>query len=169
MNRPSGRSVAIITAGVLVAITLVIVGLTSGGERAQDPVPTRAPAPVVVVGGGEQRSATPALSDAGRAAARQTALAFARSYVPILYGQAPARHVAKATRYVRQSLRGARRPPRDVRRRHPRLQGLELTVQTSRSALARATVRDGVSPPFAVIFTVERRDNGWVVSGLAND
>ena len=169
MKQSPGRSVAIVTAGVLVAITLVIVGLTSGGERAQEPAPVRAPAPVVVGGGDEQRSATPALSNAGRAAARRTALAFARSYLPILYGQAPAQRVAKATTYVRRSLREVRRPPRDVRRRRPRLQGLELTVQTSRSALARATVRDGVAPPFAVIFTVERRDNGWVVSGLAND
>jgi len=168
MKQSTGRSVAIITAGVLVAITLVIVGLRSGGERLDVGVRTRPSVPLVVRGVGQQ-PAMPTLGPAERSAARRTAVKFVRSYLPVLYGQARAQDVASATVHLRRSLREVRQPPRAVRRRHPRLQDLELTAQTRRSMVARATIRDGVAPPFGVIFTIERRGRAWIVSDLASD
>jgi hypothetical protein len=169
MNPAPRRSLAIVATGVLIAAVLVVVALSHGGdERADGTLPARAPAPVVVHGDEHDQEA-PALGNADRAAARRTALAFVRTYLPVLYGQKTTRGLTMATADLRRSLRGVREPPRAVRRRHPRLQRIQLTIQTSRSVVANATVRDGVAPPFDVVFTIERRGSAWIVSDLASD
>ena len=168
MNRRPRRDLAILAAGALLALALVIVGLTSGARRLEHSAPVRTQAPVVV-GGGKRRSVAPNVGAAERSAARRTALAFVRSYLPVLYGQASPETIASATAHLRRSLRDAPRPSRAVRQRHPRLQALALTVQTSRSMVAMATISDDVAPPFGVIFTIERRGGGWIVSDLASD
>lgn len=168
MKRPSGRDTAILLAGVLVAIALLVVALNIGSNR-HESAPS-VPAPPVVIGHrGAPPTSTATLSAAELATARTTALAFVRSYLPVLYGQAPAGRIADASAHLRRSLRGAARPPRTIRARHPRLRRLELTAQSSRSVLATASVDDGVAAPFAVVFTVERQGGRWVVSDLASD
>lgn len=168
MRRTRGRDVAVVVGALVVVIVLLVVVLGGGDDRAGTPVRQVPPTPVVV-GGGERGAAPAELSPAERGAARRAAFVFARSYIPVLYGRAEPAQLVGATRHLRRSLREAERPPAGVRRRHAQLRGVELTVQSARSVVASATVRDGVTAPFRVVFTVELRDGRWVVSDLASD
>jgi len=168
MRRPSGRDAGILLAGVLVSIVLLVVALNTGTTRHQSAATVPAP-PVVIGHAGTPPASAATLSAVELATARATALAFVRSYLPVLYGQAPVGRIVDASAHLRRSLRSAPRPPRTVRTRHPRLRGLELTAQSNRSVLATASVDDGVAAPFAVVFTVEQQGGRWVVSDLASD
>ena len=154
--------------GALVVVALVVVALSSGGGN-EGSEPLNRPSSPIVINGDDVPRRTVELTAAQRASARRSALVFARSYIPVLYGRAEPAQLVRATRHLRRSLREARRPPVGVRRRHAQLRGLELTVQSERSIVATATVWDGVAAPFRVVFTVELRDGRWVVSDLASD
>lgn len=88
----------------------------------------------------------------------------------MLYGRGRPDRIDGVVPQLRRSLREARRVPRRIRDRRPRLTRLDAQPQAPTSVLMTATVDDGVVAPYRLIFTVERQPGGrWLVTNVAND
>lgn len=152
----------------IAVITIVLAGCGANKSAPSTPAPPPAPGPII--GGTTPTTAQDPLSAAARRAAERAVRRFLTGYLPFLYGRGSARDVAPVTPSVAQALRaGSARVTPAQRRRRPRATALKVTGQTSRSALATVTVRDGGPAPFQLTLTVERRDGRWVISDLGDD
>lgn len=164
---------AVLALGALVVIGIILaLSLPRGGSKPNTSASPQQPAAPVITGSGTRTTAAvPATpTTAELASARRTAQRFLASYLPALYGRKPLRDVPAISAHVRRALVRTRPAPAAIRRRHPRLVGLEAQPQAARSVLMTATVDDGVVTPFHLIFTIERQPDGrWLVTDLAND
>jgi hypothetical protein len=103
-----------------------------------------------------------ALSSARTAAGR-----FLSGYLRFLYGRGSARSVAGATATLRWRLSRPRAlvTPAE-RRRHPHVVSLTADGQASGVVLATALVADGGVTTYPLRMTLQRGQNGWLVSGV---
>ena len=161
--------------GACIVVALLLVSTLPSGHHADSGTTAakQQPPPPVVNADGQRAPATAtsaAPSERDLALARHSAQAFLASYLPALYGKRPMSAVVNATPHVRRALAKGPTVPRAIRRRTPRLIGLDAQPQAARSVLMTATVDDGAVAPFHLIFTVERQPDGrWLVTDLAND
>lgn len=100
--------------------------------------------------------------------AQQVARGFLASYLPVLYGRRPAKTIVDADQHVLASLASASHTPPAPRRSHPRMTDLAASRQGDGSVLEIATINDGVSPAYRIVFTVAEQDSAWRVTQLAN-
>lgn len=173
--REQPRSIlAALAVAVALALAAVLMPALRGGERdgAATAPSVRPAGPVIdgTGGRGVQRPPSQAVASADVPRARSAARAFLRSYLPVLYGRGRPAGIEGVVPQLRRSLREARRVPRRIRDRRPRLTRLDAQPQAPTSVLMTATVDDGVVAPFRLIFTVERQPDGrWLVTNVAND
>ncbi len=162
---------ALVVLALALAAALLLPYQHRTGGPASRPLPL-VPAPSPVIGTRTPPPPPPAgPSPAQLARARVAARRFLHSYVPYLYGRAPARRVTNVTASVAASLRRSRaRVTPAQRRRHPRLVALMLIGQTPGSVIATARVADGGVAAYPLTFTLQQRTDGsWVVADLGND
>jgi hypothetical protein len=159
---------AFVLVPVLGAWAIVTGGLHDGRQSDGGSPPPNVPAAPVIAGAqtGAPPQSRPAAAPPG---VRRAATSFVESYLPVLYGTARPSSLRSATAEVRHGLTSSARSERSARHPIPRVVALELVSQTAHSALASATVDDGVGPRYRLIFTVERRRKRWVVTNLASD
>jgi hypothetical protein len=102
-------------------------------------------------------------------AARALAVAFLRSYVSYLYGQAPASRVPGVDEAVRQQIeRGRATITPAERASHPRIARLLLASSGPPvSVVATAVIRTGASQLSPFTATLEPRGRGWVVVAVS--
>lgn len=173
--RDQPRSIlAALAVAVVLALAAILMPALRGGERdGAATAPSVRPAGPVIDGTGgrsAQRPPSQAVASADVPRARSAARAFLRSYLPVLYGRGRPDGIEGVVPQLRRSLREARRVPRRIRDRRPRLTRLDAQPQAPTSVLMTATVDDGVVAPFRLIFTVERQPDGrWLVTNVAND
>lgn len=165
---------AVLAVAAALALAAILMPDLRGGERdGAATAPTVRPAGPVIDGTGGrgvQRPPSQAVASADVPRARSAARAFLRSYLPVLYGRGRPAGIEGVVPQLRRSLREARRVPRRIRDRRPRLTRLDAQPQAPTSVLMTATVDDGVVAPFRLIFTVERQPDGrWLVTNVAND
>jgi hypothetical protein len=109
-----------------------------------------------------QRSSGPGLS-----AARDRARRFLRGYLAFSYGHGRVSEIRDADPRLLRALRDQRVPPA-ARQRRPRIVALQLRESTPGVAQATATVADGSGIRYPLVFYLERRSRGWVVTRLAD-
>lgn len=147
--------------------------LALGGCGSEHRPPTSPPAPSVpgpIITGHVAPPPRDPLTSAQRRDAAAAVRRFLTPYVPYLYGRGQADRVAPVTPAVSQALRsGSARITPAQRRRHPRVAGLKVTGQTSRSALTAVRISDAGPAPYQLTLTVERRAGRWVISDLGDD
>lgn len=164
---PSARVLAIATAG-LVTLSIVVSALTpashpehwtrgtSAGAAGRS-IPTTA-------GVQEQRSP---VSAAGLTRAREVATTFLESYLPFVYGRAPARCVTAITPALRGQLTREHAQPTPVElHRHPNLVSLQAVGTAPGVVLATALIDDGGIATYPLRLTVQRQAGGWLVSSV---
>lgn len=101
------------------------------------------------------------------ARARVVAGRFLESYLPFLYGRAPAVSVSDLTPAFRRELLRERAEPTPVeRRRHPRLVSLEVVGKAPRVVLATALIEDGGITTYALRIRLQQGPSGWLVSAV---
>jgi hypothetical protein len=154
---------------LIIAFAIVVFG---GGSNPSTPTSSTggrtASAPGPIIGKPGRRADT--LSSRQRAAAARAARRFLIGYLPYLYGQGHASHVADVTPAVRKALHGsrARATPAQATRR-PAATAVVVVGQTRGSAIATVTVADGGPATYRLTVTLERRGGRWLVSDLGND
>lgn len=152
----------------LLLIVLAIVLLTSdrsGPRNSPTSIPATSAPPLVLNPGHPPTSPSPTQPVTQ---AQTAARAFLTSYLPVLYGRHAARSIIDADAHVRQSLRAGGRPTRAPADRHPRVIALVGEPQSSGSVLELATIADGVSSPYRIVFVIAQRRGAWQVTQLAN-
>jgi hypothetical protein len=112
-----------------------------------------------------ETSQEPALSSASH-----PALGFLRGYLAFSYGRGTVDAIRNADRRLIASLREshARIPPAE-RKRHPRVATLQIVPQAHGAVQATATITDGSGPQYPLVFYLDRRPSGWVVTRLGDD
>jgi hypothetical protein len=121
-------------------------------------IPPSRPAPATA-------STEPALS-----AATGPALRFLRDYLAYSYGRVSLTAIRNADPGLIASLRRAHpRVPPPARKRRPRVTTLQVLSQAPSAAQATATISDGSGPQYPLIFYLDRRPGGWVVTRLGDD
>jgi hypothetical protein len=121
-------------------------------------IPPSRPAPATA-------STEPALS-----AATGPALRFLRDYLAYSYGRVSLTAIRNADPGLIASLRRAHpRVPPAARKRRPRVTTLQVLSQAPSAAQATATISDGSGPQYPLIFYLDRRPGGWVVTRLGDD
>jgi hypothetical protein len=154
----------VVAAAVIAAIVVVLVALAGGGDGGEKDhgslITTEAP--------GDER---PSLIDPTQLArVRETAQRFARGYAAVLYGRGRVSAIERATAKLRREVeREIVRVPPTRTELHPRILRVRVTAQSAARAIATATVDDGAAPRYPVVFFVDARAGGWVVTRLAND
>jgi hypothetical protein len=109
-----------------------------------------------------QHSSRPGLS-----AARDRARRFLRGYLAYSYGHRRVSAIRDADPVLLRALEDQRVPPA-ARKRQPRIMALHLRESTPGVALATGTVADGSGIRYPLVFYLERRSRGWVVTRLAD-
>jgi hypothetical protein len=119
------------------------------------------PRPSTGEGGRIQRAGEPDVS-----AARAPARRFLEGYLAFSYGHGRVSAITDADRQLLRAL-ADQRVPAAARRRRPRI--IALRVQQSVPGVAQATARvaDGSGVRYPLIFYLERRSRGWLVTRLA--
>lgn len=103
-------------------------------------------------------------------AATDRALRFLRGYLAYSYGRGPLDAVGAADRQLISALRQARsRVPPTARTRRPRITTLQVLAQAPGTAEATATVTDASGLLYPLVFYLDRRPSGWIVTRLADD
>lgn len=104
------------------------------------------------------------------AQAQMAAQRFLTSYLPVLYGRRNPATITAADRHVLESLIDASPTPAASRRSHPRIAALNGSRQRDGSVLEIATIDDGISSAYRLVFTVARSRSGgaWQVTQIAN-
>lgn len=97
------------------------------------------------------------------AAATDTALSFARVWVPTIYLRRPPRLPSAIPAVHREQMLEAARVPAGRRRLLPRLAGVTLKINGPDQVQADVRVVDGRSPAFSVGATLELRSTEWQV------
>jgi hypothetical protein len=121
-------------------------------------IPPSRPAPTTA-------STEPGLSDA-----TGPALRFLRGYLAYAYGRGPLWAIRDADPRLIASLRRAHpRVPPAARKRRPRVTTLQVLPQARSAAQATATISDGSGPQYPLIFYLDRRPGGWIVTRLGDD
>ncbi len=160
-----------VAAAMCAALVLLVAASGCGGDHTRDTSskPTTTPAvPGPIIGG--PRTPTNPLSAAERAAATRSARTFLSRYLPYLYGRARPASVMPVSPTVARTLRTSRaRATPAQQQRRPRATALTVTAQSTRSAIASATIADGGPAPYRLSFTLERRAGRWQVVALGND
>ncbi len=171
MSSPGRRRSRLGILGALCLLALLVaiaLSVSHGSHRAPVVNPS---APLVL---SPERARPPAAqaSEAG-GQAQLTARNFLASYLPVLYGRKKPATITDADQHVLESLGNASQTsPPASRRSHPRIAALNAVRQADGSVLEIATINDGVSQPYRLIFTVAQQDSGgdgiWQVTQLAN-
>jgi hypothetical protein len=112
------------------------------------------------------RGASP-VDAAGLARARGSAISFADSFLPVVYGRAPASSVTGATPALRGELAraGAWVTPAE-RERHPRVLSVRAFGGAPGFVLATAWVSDGGISTYALRIVVQQGPGRWLVSDV---
>ena len=98
------------------------------------------------------------------------ALGFLRGYLAYSYGRGPLDAIRGADRRLIASLRHSRpRVPPAARKRHPDVTTLQVVAQAPGAAQATATIADGSGPQYPLVFYLDRRPGGWMVTRLGDD
>jgi hypothetical protein len=100
-------------------------------------------------------------------AARAPARRFLEGYLAFSYGHGRLSSIRDADRRLLRSL-GGQRVPSAARKRRPRI--LALRVQESAPGVVRAaaTIADGSGVRYPLIFYLDHRPRGWLVTRLAD-
>lgn len=107
----------------------------------------------------------PALSSA-----TDPALGFLRSYLAFSYDRGTVDAIRHADRSLIASLRDSHsHVPPAARERHPHVTTLQIVPQARGTVQATATVADGSGPQYPLVFYLDRRPGGWIVTRLGDD
>jgi hypothetical protein len=113
-------------------------------------------------GGRTHRPSAPVL-----AAARAPARRFLQSYLAFSYGHGRVSAIRDADPQLLRALAGQRVPPA-ARKRRPRVTALQVKESAPAVAQATATIADGSAIRYPLVFYLERRPRGWLVTRLAD-
>jgi hypothetical protein len=103
-------------------------------------------------------------------AATNPALRFLRGYLAYSYGRGRLQAIRAADPQLIAALRQARpRVPPAARTRRPRITSLQVLPQARGTAQATATITDGSRLQYPLVFYLDRRPSGWIVTRLADD
>lgn len=165
---PNRSRLAIIAALCLIALLAAIALSASHGSHRHSVVNPSAP---LVLNPEKARPPAPQANEAD-GEAQLTARKFLASYLPVLYGRKKPATIAGADRHVLESLGNASQTQAMASpRSHPRIAALNAVRQADGSVLEIATVNDGISQPYRLVFTVAQQRSGggaWQVTQLAN-
>jgi hypothetical protein len=100
-------------------------------------------------------------------AARAPARRFLEGYLAFSYGHGRLSAIADADRLLLRALQGQRVPPA-ARKRHPRILALRVEQSAPGVARAAATIADGSGIRYPLVFYLDRRPAGWLVTRLAD-
>jgi hypothetical protein len=100
-------------------------------------------------------------------AARAPARRFLEGYLAFSYGHGRLSAIADADRQLLRALQGQRVPPA-ARKRHPRILALRVEESAPGVARATATIADGRAIRYPLVFYLDRRPAGWLVTRLAD-
>lgn len=102
------------------------------------------------------------------AEAQTVARRFLASYLPVLYGRRTVSTIVGADQHVLASLASASRTPPPPPSRRPRVTALAASPQNDGSVLEIATINDGITSAYRIVFTVAEQAGVWRVTQLAN-
>jgi hypothetical protein len=154
---PSGarRLLAVVVSLLLLGLLIAAVALAPSPEQA-------APRP----SSGDRRPIQRA-SEPGVPAARAPARRFLEGYLAFSYGHGRLSAIADADPLLLRALQGQRVPPA-ARKRHPRILALRVDESAPGVARATATIADGSGIRYPLVFYLDRRPAGWLVTRLAD-
>jgi hypothetical protein len=147
-------------------LALVLLAGHRGSPRSSPTTVPVSPSPPLVLNAGHPSTSPSPMQPTAQA--QTAARAFLASYLPVLYGRRDAAAIIDADAHVRESLAAASRPARAPADRHPRVTELVGEPQSNGSVLELATIADGVSTPYRIVFVIARLPDGWQVNQLAN-
>jgi hypothetical protein len=113
-------------------------------------------------GGRTQHPSEPGLSAASAPAGR-----FLQGYLAFSYGHGRVSGIRDADPELLRALAGQRVPPA-ARKRRPRVTALQVKESAPAVAQATATIADGSAVHYPLVFYLERRPRGWLVTRLAD-
>jgi len=133
-------------------------------------------AAVVLAPSPEQFAPRPSTGERGRtqprhepdvSAARAPARRFLEGYLAFSYGHGRASGIRDADPVLLRALAGQRVPPA-ARRRRPRITALRVEESAPGVARATASIADGSRVRYPLVFYLDRRPAGWLVTRLAD-
>jgi hypothetical protein len=154
---PSGarRLLAVVVPLLLLGLLIAAVALAPSPQR---PAPRQSR--------GDRRPIQRA-SQQGVSAARAPARRFLEGYLAFSYGHGRLSAIADADPLLLRALQGQRVPPA-ARKRHPRILALQVEESAPAVARATATIADGSALRYPLVFYLDRRPAGWLVTRLAD-
>jgi hypothetical protein len=161
-------SVPLLSAGAFVAAFALAPSGHGGDAPAHRPVRQRpAGAPVVVA---PHPLPAAAARNHSLSTATDRALRFLRGYLAYSYGRGHLRAIPAADPKLLAALdRAHPRVPPAARTRRPRITTLQVLPQAPGTAQATATITDGSGLQYPLVFYLDRRPSGWIVTRLADD
>lgn len=154
---PRGARRLLAVLGPLLLFGLLVASLAlapSGGPPAQRP------------SSGDRGRAQPR-SEPDVSVASGPARRFLRGYLVFSYGHGRVSAIGDADPQLLRSLAGQRVPPA-ARTRRPRIVALRMEESARGVVQATATIADGSGVRYRLVFYLERRSRGWLVTRLAD-